>query len=158
MVERIISFLGKTLKEDGINGLIPIMTITILALIFISPSYILIFFYKRSLLIENNLIINIFTILILDTVLFFALFVVGSLRGIKKVNGKFENQGILLNDIVITIFLMGIISVALLLFCGLRIILIGDTNIKEGMWILIIILVIIFGYYIIIIYKKYKET
>lgn len=149
-MDKLVNYLLNQIEESGIKGLIPAISAIILALIFISPSYILIFFYERSLFSEYNLIINIMTVLILDTILFLVLFVIGSFRDIKiNENGECEDSGKLSKDIVITISLMGGVSVLLTIVYGICTIIKGNSNIAIGVITLAVILVIILVYYIL---------
>lgn len=158
----LIEYLVNEVKNKGIKGIIPLLSIIILTLIFISPSYTFILFFKRSLFSDYKLIINIITVLILDIVLFLVLFVIGSLRDIDVVevelNGnkelKFIPNGTKTKDVIMTIILMGLVSIVMTLVYAVFLIKELDTNTTTGVITLCITLDIIFLGYILTIMKK----
>lgn len=148
-----LSTVGKYLLDlidrKGIKVIIYILFAIILILTFISPSYIFIFFYKRSFFLEYDVIINISTILILDAVLFCALFLIHSIFNIK-IDDKWNIVSSKLSeDIIKTIALMGVVSVFLVIQYGRYVIINGNENTIVGAKNLRIILWCIFGYYIL---------
>ena len=157
----LIKYLINITKEKGIKGAISIISILILGVIFISPSYIFIFFYKRSLFLEYSEIINIITIIILDIILFLVLFFICSFRNItlNDDNGNIEsNDSDMLADIVTTIFLMGSVSIFLVIINVINIIIKSNSTTKIGVIFLCIILGVIFIIYFIPLVKLYFKS
>lgn len=143
---KLIKYLFNETKENKIKDIIPIIAVIILGLIFISPSYIFIFFYKRSLFLQFSIIINIITIIILDIILFLALFFICSFRNIEVDNqGNIKSKiNSLFEDVVISIFLMGFISILLVIVNGINIIIKWNGTTTKGVRVLSIILASIF--------------
>ena len=154
-MDTFIEYLLNQIKNKGIRGIIPIISIVILGLLFISPSYTFIFFYKRSLFLDYDLIINVITVVILDILLFLILFVIGSLRDIETDNeGNFIDNGTLSKDIIMTIVLMGVVSIYLVTVYGIYVIAEWSINTIDGVKNLYGVLSIIFLYYFLPIVKK----
>lgn len=162
----LIEYLVNEIKNKGIKGIVHLIYIIILALIFISPSYIFIFFYKINLFLEYNLIINIMIVLILDMLLFLVLFVIGSLRDIE-VDNKFKliDNGKKSKDIVMTIVLMGVVSIVIILVYSVFLTNDWNINITIGVKTLGITLVVVFLNYVfkiaikilLVVWNKRKE-
>lgn len=165
-MDTLIEYLVNEIKNKGIKGIIPLISIIILALIFISPSYTFIFFYKRSLFLDYNLSINIMIVLILDMLLFLVLFVIGSLRDIE-VNDKFKfiDNGKKFKDVIMTIVLMGVVSIVITLVYSGFLINGWNTNVTLGVKTLFITLAVTFLNYIckivmkslLVVWNKRKE-
>lgn len=154
-MDTFIEYLLNQIKNKGIRGIIPIISIVILGLLFISHSYTFIFFYKRSLFLDYDLIINVITVVILDILLFLILFVIGSLRDIETDNeGNFIDNGTLSKDIIMTIVLMGVVSIYLVTVYGIYVIAEWSINTIDGVKNLYGVLSIIFLYYFLPIVKK----
>lgn len=157
---KLIKYLVNEVNEKGLKGIIPIIALSILGVMFASPSYLLIFFYKRSLFSEYNGFINIITIIILDVILFLVLFSICSYENIEVDDeGKFVSKGNnLLKDISKTIYLMGLVSVLLVIVKGISVIIRITTKwsifAKIGVVFLSVILVGILVYRPINLIKK----
>jgi small-conductance mechanosensitive channel len=105
-------------NDNGEKGILYVVFILIGLVIFISPGYILIFFYKENMVSNDYIVLNLFSTIIIDSVFFGVLFIIGLARGIRIPKESKEhivyNNDILI-DMVITIILMGTIS-AILIF------------------------------------------
>lgn len=128
------------------KGVIPILGVILGFLLFISPGYTLIFLYKRSLLMQDTVAINTVTILIINTLLFVVLFIIGAIRGIKEEKNATNEIGIVY-DIVVTLILMGAISSVLLTVYAVTELIFGDKQLRVGIiTISITLAIIIFKY------------
>lgn len=158
-MDKLIDYLVKQINSKGVLGVTPPISIFILALIFISPSYIFIFFFKRNLFINYTLSINIFTVLIFDMLLFLVLFIIGSLRDIeidinKNNKLKFIDKGTSFKDAIMNIMLMGVVSIILTLTNSLFLVMGWIIDVKVGILTLCVILFSIFICYVLAIIKK----
>lgn len=149
MWSELISYLIGEIRNKNPKGIIWIIGMIILTLLFISPAYIFIFFYKRSLLYENNLIISTITVLVLNLMLFLVLFLIVSLRDIEYTPKGFKDSGKLYKDIIRAISFMGGVSMSLMIVQCIRIIMKGDSNVIIGLYTILGAITIIFCYYFI---------
>lgn len=110
--------ISNEVNENGEKGTFYAIFILIGLILFISPGYILMFFYKENIVSINYILLNLFSSIIIDSILFGILFIIGLARGIRIPKESKENivykDNILIN-MVMTIILMGIIS-AILIF------------------------------------------
>ncbi|MBP3916968.1 hypothetical protein [Clostridium sp.] len=151
MIMEFIKDINNQINEKGFEGILPAILIIIAILVYISPSYIIVFLYNKHSYVSLESIIS---ILIMDTILFITLFIVGLSRGIiNKKNMKVEYDSKLLNEIQMTLVFMSIIS-AILLFIYLVIRFIsGDYLIRIGLGVVVCSVVVISIPYL---YKWYK--
>ena len=158
-MDKLIDYLVKQINSKGVLGVTPLISIFILALIFISPAYLFILFYKREMYINYSVTINIVTVMILDMLLYLVLFFIGALRDIEveideKYYPKFHDEGVLIKDVIMTIVLMGVVSIVIILSNSLYIINGDSANLSNGIINLGIILGLIWLGYILGIVVK----
>lgn len=159
-IDKLIEYLIEKFNDKGIKGIAPIICVILSALVFISPSYIFIVLYKINLFKQFNLIINIINVLIFDGLLFSVLFVIGSFRGIKidEKTGKYVDNSSLSKDIIITILLMGLISMCLIIVYGVSVIIQMNDKMIIGIITVGVTLGIIFTYYFFNMKKLKKKS
>lgn len=121
IIKDFCSWLVNIFEKSRIKGVIPIIFMFILGLTFISPSYIFINFYKIEIFLAFNLTFeNMLSIIILDVLLFWVLFAIGLFRDIElDKDNNFINNGKLSKDVVMTIVLMGVVSICLVTVYGI---------------------------------------
>ena len=71
ILEKFFELISKKFDKEGINGIVPICVFIFFIIIFLTPGYILIFLYKVLDQVNNNLIIEITTMIVINTLLFF---------------------------------------------------------------------------------------
>ena len=149
-IDKLIEYLIEEFNDKGIKGIAPIICVILSALVFISPSYIFIVLYK----------INLINVLIFDGLLFSVLFVIGSFRGIKidEKTGKYVDNSSLSKDIIITILLMGLISMCLIIVYGVSVIIQMNDKMIIGIITVGVTLGIIFTYYFFNMKKLKKKS
>lgn len=116
-IKDFITAINKEISENGGKAVIYSIFILIGGILFFSPGYVLIFFYKVNTLSNNCIAVNLINTLIIDSILFIIIFISGIIRGVKipkESKGYIEYKESSLIDIVITMMLMSIISFVLI--------------------------------------------
>ena len=100
-----------TIKSNGVSGSF------FLKLLCISPGFILMFFFNDKVLVNNFISIDLFDIIIIDSIIFIILFVIGLARDIKVPENKEEDieyEDNIIMNIIKTTGSMAIISIVLI--------------------------------------------
>lgn len=144
-VENAIKFIVDDLNKNNGKKVICSIFVFISILLFISPGYSLLYFFESDLLQDGNIVLNLLNILIIDSILFTFVYIMGLSRGIKMSSNnepiKYEYNTLF--DIIITILLMGIISSVLFLSFIIMKIFEIDINIKLRIWIFVITTIVL---------------
>jgi hypothetical protein len=109
--------ISNEVNDNGEKGIIYAFFILIGFVLFISPGYILMFIYKGNVASNSYIVLDLFSAIIIDSILFGVLFIIGLARGIRISKDPKEHiiyKDNILFDILITIILMGIISAVLI--------------------------------------------
>lgn len=131
---KFLTQLDQEIKKKGVKGIIPIFSIIILGILYISPAYMFMFFYQRTILLSFPIVISILAIIVLDTMLFLVLFFLCSLTSlVVKENGVISAEHCKISKSVIrSILCMGVISAIFCIVNYISIVCDGEEKLKSG--------------------------
>lgn len=149
VLEKVLKYISSKIDNEGIKGIFPISVLIFLIIIFLSPGYILIFIYKVMESVNSNLIIDISTMIVLDVLLFFIIYVASLVMNIEldEENRLKEREINILFDIIRVVTILGGISVTLLTIYGVFLALDSSINVKVGLISLAALVVSIVAFY-----------
>lgn len=154
-----IKDINNVINEKGVEEILPIILIIIAIVVYISPGYIILFLYNKH---SSFSLENIISMIIIDTMLFIVLFIIGLSRGItNEKDKKLKYESKVLNDIQMTLVLMSVTSVILLFIYLIIRFVSGDYLIKIGLGVLICIVLLIsipYSYKWYKIFQRYRNA
>ncbi|MCE9656251.1 hypothetical protein LPC13_13330 [Clostridium celatum] len=109
--------IGREINDNEGKGLLSTFFILIGLILFISPGCILMFFCNEKVLVNNFISTDLVNILIIDSIIFMVLFVIGLARNIKvpkDMQGNIVYKDDIIISIIKTIASMTIISIVLI--------------------------------------------
>lgn len=116
-IKDFILSIGNEINDNEGKGLLSAFFILIGLILFISPGFILMFFFNDKVLVNNFISIDLFDIIIIDSIIFIILFVIGLARDIKVPENKEEDieyEDNIIMNIIKTTGSMAIISIVLI--------------------------------------------
>lgn len=149
ILEKVLKCIISKIDNDGFKGIVPISAVIFLIIIFLSPGYILIFNFKIMQNINSNLIIDISTMIVLDVILFFIIYVASLVMNIEVDEEKHlkESEINIQFDIIKVVTIFGGISTVLFTIYGVILALESSINIKVGLISLAVLLASIIAFY-----------
>ena len=116
-IKDFILSIGNEINDNEGKGLLSAFFILIGLILFISPGFILMFFFNDKVLVNNFISIDLFNIIIIYSIIFIILFVIGLARDIKVPENKEEDieyEDNIIMNIIKTTGSMAIISIVLI--------------------------------------------
>lgn len=160
VLEKVLKYISSKIDNEGIKGIFTISVLIFLIIIFLSPGYILIFIYKVMESVNSNLIIDISTMIVLDVLLFFIIYLASLVVNIEldEENRLKEREINILFDIIRVVTILGGISVTLLTIYGVFLAWDSSINVKVGLISLAVLVVSIVAFYGIRLKKILKSV
>lgn len=160
ILEKVLKYISSKINNEDIKGILQISVLIFLVIIFLSPGYILIFIYKVMERVNSNLMIDISTMLVLNVLLFFIIYVAGLVMNVEldEENRLKEKEINIFFDIIRVVTILGGISVTLLSIYGVFAFLDSSINVKVGLISLAVLIISIVAFYGMRLRKILKST